>query len=104
MEPFTETIRNRRFVESRPLRVSASEIVAGKEVRDSEVALIGTIASVDASLAMVRYGGREIGVPLSAFWKLDGHLVLPVTRREFNRVAALHVARTENEATDDQAE
>lgn len=103
-EPFTETLRTLRPV-SQPRPASLSEISSGAQVRDRDVALLGTIVSVDQTVAIVRYRGTNtVPVPLSAFWKLDGHLILGVTRTDFGRIAAAYAARTEDEATDDQAE
>lgn len=102
-EPFTERLS--RHLAKRPTPAALADIAAGSEVRDRNVALIGRIVSVNGTAALVRHGGDNIvPVPLSAFWKLDGHLVLPVTRNDFDRIAGQYAARTEDEATDDQAE
>jgi hypothetical protein len=101
-EPFE---LRRRAIARRPVPAASSEIAVGAEVRDREVAFLGTVESVNSSLAIVRYsGGERVPVPLSAFWKLDGHLLLGVTRAAFGRLAAAYAARAEHEATDDQAE
>lgn len=105
LEAAQEPFEIQRRAQRRPIPAALSDIAAGSEVRDRNVAFLGTIASVDQTAALVRHaGGQTVAVPLSAFWKLDGHLLLGVTRSDFSRIVAAHAARSEDEATDDQAD
>jgi hypothetical protein len=103
-EPFA---LNRRDRQVRAVPASATQIVAGGVVRDRNHAFLGTIASVNESAAVVRFGeGQTAPVPLNAFWNLGGNLTLAVTRSDFHRIAAAYAASRSRdvEAVDDQAD
>lgn len=70
---------------------TAADIKAGVPLRDIKGVKIGTIASVDATQAVVDTGQTKIGVPLIAFGKDDQGLLLGMTADKFNElVAAAH--------------
>ncbi|MGE5562022.1 MAG: hypothetical protein ACM3ZV_01790 [Bacillota bacterium] len=67
---------------------TAADIKAGASLRDIKGVKIGTIASVDATQAVVDTGQTKIGVPLIAFGKDDQGLLLGMTADKFNKLVA----------------
>ena len=73
---------------SAAVAATAADIKAGAALRDSKGVQIGTIASVDASQAVVDTGQTKIGVPLIAFGKDDQGLLLGMTADKFAELVA----------------
>lgn len=71
-----------------PVAATAADIRAGAALRDIKGVKIGTIASVDATQAVVDTGQTKIGVPLIAFGKDDQGLLLGMTADKFNALVA----------------
>jgi hypothetical protein len=65
-----------------------ADIKAGSPLRDTQGVPIGTIDSVDADGAVVNTGQAKIKVPLAAFGKDDGGLLLGITAARFNELVA----------------
>jgi hypothetical protein len=72
----------------RSVAAKASDIVAGREVRDSKGVPVGSIESVALDGAVVATGTGRVMVPLEAFGKNRQGLVLSVTKAEFDTMVA----------------
>jgi hypothetical protein len=73
---------------ARAVAAKPSDVVAGREVRDSRGVLVGTVESVDAQGAVVAAGAGRVMVPLEAFGVNKYGLILEVTKAEFETLVA----------------
>jgi len=81
--------RARYWVSSRPMPAVPNEIDVGDVVRDEHGRYLGEVVSLDADTATVRFSGpRTATMPINSFWKTPSELIVPTTRRGFERWAA----------------
>ena len=73
---------------SKPVPATAADIKAGNGLRDIKGVAIGTIESVDGQSAVVATAKTRIKVPLIAFGKDDGGLLLGITADRFAELVA----------------
>lgn len=74
-----------------PIAAKPSDVVAGKQVRDSYRLPLGSVELVGPDSAMVRGKDGSLRVPIQAFGLYcDGSLVLEISPHRFKRLAAEH--------------
>lgn len=81
-----EATRRSAGGKARPAKTG--EVVAGQPVNDSRGTAVGTIELVEGDGAVVAAAAGKVKVPLEAFGKNRGGLVLAVTKLEFDALVA----------------
>ena len=78
---------------SKAVPATAADIKAGRALRDIKGAPLGTVESIDGEEAVVATATAKIKVPLVAFGKDDGGLLLGITAERFAELVAKATAK-----------
>lgn len=73
---------------SRAVPATAADLVVGREVRDPNGLVIGTIELVDAGEVQILSGDKRAKIPVNAFGKNRAGLLIGMTKDAFDKAVA----------------